>query len=379
MIKADYIILGAGASGLLLAYRMANDAFFDGMSIIILDKEKDKGNDRTWCYWEEGSGEWDDILHMTWSKIYFGSEWFSSEIPLKSYSYKMIRSESFYQKLWKTINSKSNIQFHKAEVSAIENLESSVQIQSNDGVFEAKKVFNSLRLNDELNRQQKYPVLQQHFVGWFIKTKTPYFDADVATFMDFDIPQKGNTRFMYILPTSQTEALFEYTLFSKHLLSKREYENAIKVYLDEKGIADYTIEEKEYGSIPMTSYKFHSHNSKNILHIGTAGGWTKASTGYTFRNTTKKTKSLIEYLKSGSDLSGFESKSRFWFYDMLMLDVLAENNDMGSRLFSSLFKKSKLKTIFRFLDEESNFAEEVSIMASVPSGKFIKALFNRMY
>ena len=42
MIEHDYIIIGAGASGLMLAYRMALDPFFDDKSIVIFDKEKDE-------------------------------------------------------------------------------------------------------------------------------------------------------------------------------------------------------------------------------------------------------------------------------------------------------------------------------------------------
>ncbi|MFL2578874.1 MAG: NAD(P)-binding protein, partial [Parvicellaceae bacterium] len=48
MTQSSYIILGAGASGLLLAYRMSQDRYFDDKSILIIDKVKDKGNDRTW-------------------------------------------------------------------------------------------------------------------------------------------------------------------------------------------------------------------------------------------------------------------------------------------------------------------------------------------
>jgi len=108
--------------------------------------------------------------------------------------------------------------------------------------------------------------------------------------MDFSVEQQGNTRFMYVLPTSSTEALLEYTLFSKDLLSKDEYENEIETYLHKLGITEYEIVEKEQGTIPMTSYQFWKHNTKNILNIGSAGGWTKASTGYTFKNTTKNRK-----------------------------------------------------------------------------------------
>ena len=40
MTKTDYIITGVGAAGLILAYRMACDAYFDNKSIIIIDKNK---------------------------------------------------------------------------------------------------------------------------------------------------------------------------------------------------------------------------------------------------------------------------------------------------------------------------------------------------
>ena len=157
------------------------------------------------------------------------------------------------------------------------------------------KVLNSILDKSVYETQKKYPVLQQHFMGWFVKTKHNCFDDSVASFMDFNIPQKGNTRFMYVLPMDKKTALFEYTLFSKELLQQSEYENAIKDYLKEKKITDFEITEKEIGSIPMTSFKFEALNSKNILNIGTAGGWTKASTGYTFNNASKKTKSLISF------------------------------------------------------------------------------------
>ncbi|MEN8886560.1 MAG: lycopene cyclase family protein, partial [Winogradskyella sp.] len=111
MTQYDYIILGAGASGLLLAYRMSQDAYFNDKSILIIDKIKDKGNDRTWCYWEEGTGEWDALLTKTWPKIYFGSSTVSKTIDISPFNYKMIRSEDFYKNLWKSIKTKPNITF----------------------------------------------------------------------------------------------------------------------------------------------------------------------------------------------------------------------------------------------------------------------------
>ncbi|RNC80178.1 MAG: lycopene cyclase [Winogradskyella sp.] len=373
----DYIILGAGASGLMLAYRMAKDSFFDDKSILIIDKEKDKGNDRTWCYWENGDGEWDTVLSKSWNSIYFGSDSIQKTINIAPYRYKMIRSGNFYNLLWSTIKKSNTIKYVNASVKGF-NENAIIDVVTSVGIFKGKKLLNSIPSQD-FTLQEKYPVLQQHFLGWFIKTEQPIVDESVAKFMDFSIPQKQNTRFMYVLPIDKHTALFEYTLFSKTILETSEYEQAIKDYLTERQIEDYEIIEKERGSIPMTAYKFNTHNTESVLHIGTAGGWTKASTGYTFRNTTKQTKLLVEFLKTNSNLKTFKKLDKYWFYDLLFLDVLYTNNALGSELFSSLFKKAKATTILKFLDEETSLLEDLKIIASVPPWQFTKALFRRLF
>ena len=378
MQNHDYIITGSGASGLMLAYRMAKDSFFDNASILIIDKEKKTSNDRTWCFWEKDKGEWDDLVHKSWNKILFDSHSYKKSIPLQSYTYKMIRSAKFYEKLWNFIDSKNNISFIKANVTSISDTPEGAFVETSTGQYHAVKLLNSIDLDQKYTRQEEYPVLLQHFSGWFIETKKNIFDDSVATFMDFTVDQKMNTRFMYVLPVSANKALFEYTLFSEDVLTKEEYELELQKYLELNSISEYTIIEKEKGIIPMTSFKFWQDNSKNILNIGTVGGWTKASTGYTFKNTSKKTIQLIAFLKTENDFTNFRKKTRFWFYDLLMLDVLANHNHLGSNLFSKLFQRNSLKNVFRFLDEETSFIEDLRIMLSMPPLRFIIALFRRV-
>ena len=378
MSQYDYIITGSGASGLMLAYRMANDSFFDNSSILIIDKEKKNSDDRTWCFWENGEGEWDELLHKSWDKILFESNTYKNTIPLQSYAYKMLRSGVFYDKLWKFINTKNNIRFIEDTVVNIGGSEDGAIVETLKSKYFTTKLLNSIDLNKKYTLQKKYPVLLQHFCGWFIETDKISFDDSTATFMDFTVDQKRNTRFMYVLPISPNKALFEYTLFSKEVLTKEEYESELLKYLAIKSITEYTITEIEQGVIPMTSYKFWKQNSKNILHIGTIGGWTKASTGYTFKNTSKKTIQLIAFLKEENDFTHFRKKTRFWWYDLLLIDVLSSHNHLGSKLFSTLFKRNSLKNVFRFLDEETIFIEDLRIMLSMPPLRFIKALFRRV-
>ena len=378
MQNYDYIITGSGASGLMLAYRMAKDSFFDNASILIIDKEKKTSNDRTWCFWENGEGEWDELLHKSWDKILFESNIYKNTIPLQSYAYKMLRSGIFYDKLWNFIDTKNNIRFIEDTVVDIKASTNGAIVETLKSNYFTTKLLNSIDLNKNYTLQKKYPVLLQHFCGWFIETDKISFDDSTATFMDFTVDQKRNTRFMYVLPISPNKALFEYTLFSKEVLTKEEYESELLKYLAIKSITEYTITEIEQGVIPMTSYKFWEQNSKNILHIGTVGGWTKASTGYTFKNTSKKTTQLIAFLKAENDFTNFRKKTRFWWYDLLLIDVLSSYNHLGSKLFSTLFKRNSLKNVFRFLDEETIFIEDLRIMLSMPPLRFIKALFRRV-
>ncbi|MDG1250942.1 MAG: lycopene cyclase family protein [Flavobacteriaceae bacterium] len=378
----DFIICGAGASGLLLLKAIREDSFFNEKSILIIEKEIKNVNDRTWSYWESPNGSFDSILSKKWSKANFCSEDFDSDFDLNPYQYKMLRSAGFYQSIQNKYSKLKNTIFLHAEVKNIDSKNIMTEVITSEGKFQSKKVFNSLFDPKPMINQKKYPVLQQHFVGWFIKTKKPSFDSSKVFFMDFNIPQVQETRFIYVLPIDKHNALVEYTLFSENLLHFDDYETGIKAYLDSKGITEYEIKEKEQGNIPMTCFPFEKINCRSLLHIGTAGGWTKASTGYTFMNTRRNIERLIPFLKTGAGLNTFTIKNRFRFYDLLFLDVLNRYNARGSKLFTRMFEKNPPVRIFRFLDEKTTFIEEFKIMASFSLTQkiwFLKALFKRIF
>ena len=375
----DYIIVGGGASGLMSAYRMSKDVFFDDKTILILDKVKKNSNDKTWCYWETENDEWNDIASASWNNIIFKSELYKTKESIAPYRYKMIRSKDFYSKIFTHLKTKPNITFQLVNVLDIQQRVDTAEVITTDTIFKTKTVLNSILFNDAYKNQTIYPVLQQHFVGFFIRTKKNYFDESAATFMDFTVAQKGNTRFMYVLPYAKNEALFEYTLFSKELLPYDHYKSEIEKYLKDKNITDYEIIEKEQGSIPMTSYKFWKNNSKNIIHIGTAGGWSKASTGFTFKNTTNKTVQLIKHIKEGKSLTKFHKVTKFWLYDLLLLDILSQQNELGASIFGKMFQKSHPNQILKFLDEETSFLEDLKIQLKMPIWLFITALVKRIF
>lgn len=372
-----YIFTGAGLSALMTVYEMVLSGKFKDKSILLIDENSKKTNDRTWCFWD-GKGLYDDMASAQWNSAWFKNEHFERELNLNPYQYKMVKGLDFYNKVFELISKENNITFLNQKVLDFQELGHHCVVKTEQESFTCNQIFNSIFNPELVKNQTKYPFLHQHFIGWFIKTKEAVFNPDCATFMDFSVAQKGNTRFMYVLPTSANEALLEYTLFSKDLLPVAEYETEIKNYINKLGITNYELVEKEQGNIPMTCYPFWQHNSKNVLNIGSAGGWTKASTGYTFKNTTKKSKALVQFLFKENDLSKFHKANKFWFYDLLLLDILDQKNHLGSTIFSAMFEKGNATVIFKFLDEETTFWEDLQVIWKCPKMLFIKALFRRI-
>ncbi|MCG2459185.1 lycopene cyclase [Flavobacteriaceae bacterium F89] len=380
MTTFDYIIIGAGAAGLMLADGFGKESLFRNKSILVIDRDTKQTNDRTWCFWEKGKGDFDQLVHKSWDQIFFAGTNFKSRQPIRPYIYKMVRGIDFYREYLGRITLYPNISILKAEVLGICSSQDGVELSTNLGRYHCKMAFNSAPEYDRMVSQKKFPVLQQHFLGWFVKTEKPTFDDRTTTFMDFSIPQKGNTRFMYVLPFSNTEALVEYTFFSKNPMTEQEYEAGLRDYMKKHlKSAGYSVSEIEKGSIPMTCYDFSSANTENLFHIGAAGGWTKASTGFTFMNTYRKTQALIRLLKKEKPLDNLYIKDRFWFYDLLLLDILYCDNAKGQPIFESLFKKRSPQMIFKFLDGNTNLWEDLMIISACPKREFIKALLKRIF
>lgn len=376
----DYIFTGTGLASLMTVYKMILSGKFSDKSILLLDQDSKKINDRTWCFWEKEASIWNPIISKKWNSALFANQDFNRHLALKPYQYNQIKAIDFYNFVFTVLSQYSNITFLNEKVTDINELETHVFVGTEENRYTGNYLLNSIYTKAFAERQNKYPVLQQHFVGWFVKSKEEVFNPEEVTFMDFSVEQKGNTRFMYVLPTSKTEALVEYTLFSENLLAKEEYENEIKIYLQKLGAYQYEITEKEHGSIPMTCYPFWKKNTKRVLNIGTAGGWTKASTGYTFKNSDKKSSDLVEFIQSNDfKMKNFQGKSKFWFYDLLLLDILYRHNELGSSIFSSLFRKGNPELIFKFLDEETNLFEDLQVILKCPKVPFIKALFKVVF
>ena len=369
--KYDYIIAGAGCAGLSLAMHLLHSNKFSNKRILIVDKVKEKSNDRTWCFWQIEPSLFDGIVFKTWSKLWFHGENFSTKMDISPYQYKMIRGIDFYEYCFKKIGQNKKVDILFEQVESVFSNERAGVVVNGESIF-ADYVFNSI-LFEKPKLQVDDLWLLQHFKGWIIETEVNEFDRYVGTLMDFRIDQSAGTAFCYVLPLSSRRALIEHTLFSDRLLEEQEYNDGLKSYISKTlQISSYKILEEEFGIIPMTGYKFPSHQG-NVINIGTAGGQTKGSTGYTFQFIQKHSRAIVDALINAKTPIIKPASRRFDFYDRVLLKVLSSGMASGKEVFTNLFKKNRIDKVFKFLDNETLLAEEVKIIASLPSMPFLKA------
>ncbi len=375
--KYDYIITGAGCAGLTLAMHLISSKKFGDKKILLIDKDLKKSNDRTWCFWQKEESLFESIVYRQWQKLWFHGEDFSKELNIQPYQYKMIRGIDFYDHCLQEINKQSNIEIRFQSVDEVFSKENETGVIINGEKIYCRYVFNSILFKKPGLTAKQFWLLQ-HFQGWTIETETNVF-SDVATLMDFRIDQKWGTSFCYVLPFSANKALVEYTLFSPKLLQNEQYKEGLKCYIkDVLKINSYKIIDEEFGAIPMTNFKFSSHQN-NIINIGTAGGQTKGSSGYTFNFIQKHSKALTDQLIKKENPFINPAQKRFHFYDSVLLNILYNNSLPGKKIFTDLFKNNEIDNVLRFLDNETTIREELKIISSLPTMPFMKAAIKQFF
>ena len=180
--------------------------------------------------------------------------------------------------------------------------------------------------------------------------------------------------FFYTLPYSKNTALVETTWLSKvNDNSKKDYDKQIKDYIENHlNLKNYKIIYREEGAIPL--FYPIDINEKNKMNIGTAGGMTRLSTGYTFLNIQEHSKYIRENIENISNVKKYKIDSKYKFLDEIFLRVLEKHPEKMPDIFFKMFKASP-KTVIKFLSNKSNFFDELSIILRMPKLTFIKALF----
>lgn len=374
MTKYDYIICGFGCAGMSLLYQLLQSPLKNAR-IALIDESNKVTNDRTWCYWaKEPVATHPKISELvSWDAVQVQVGDHKIVKALDGLRYYHIRSSDFYQEILALADQHENVTFIQAKVKSIKNQDdysTAVYLDNGQVVF-GTKTFNSIPLNQQLEAN----TLKQVFLGWKIKTAQQSFDPSVPTLMHFPDGQFTANEFFYILPFNETTALVEYTLYTTQDTSIKDLKDKLISYLSGTLTCSYEVLFQEQGAIPMTTKIHGKASNQNIIDIGSIAGCIKPSTGYTFYDIQKHSEALVQQLVKEERLfKGWIRKSRFEFYDNILLNIAKKWPENLPSIFAQMFQKNQGQQVLRFLHEETSIWEDLQILGRFKFGIFIKSL-----
>lgn len=369
--QCDVAIVGAGAAGLSLAWRLLSPpAGVPAPSVTLVDAPPGslRPPERTWCYWEEGPGEYDDLVTATWDHLQVRAA--DGPATLRSLGrlrYKMLRSTSFEEGLRPRLGALTRAE---AVVEGIEDGHDGAALlcRTSGGAttsVRARWVFDSRPPAPAPART----ALLQHFRGWFVRTRRPVFQPEVVELMDFRTPQpRRGLSFGYVLPTGPHEALVEYTEFGPAALTEHAYEAALRHYTqDVLRLGPHDVLARERGVIPLTDAHHSPRAGRHVFRIGAAGGAIRPSTGYAFSAIQRQTRAVAAAVHHGrTPVPPAAYAARHLAMDAILLRGLATGRVQGASFFSHLFRTVPAERLLRFLDGGTRPAEDVLIGLRTP-------------
>lgn len=375
MKKFDYIIVGAGCSGLSLAYEMNVKNLFNDKTCAIIDKRKEFNRDKIWSYWNIYEHSFYDCLINKWDKFCVKKNQNEIILDCENFQYQSIDSQKFYKKILDNLNSNKNIKLilNKSVDKIYENKNEAI-VQCSDEIFRTDIIFNS-SLDNKTTKESE---LFQHFYGCEVVFDENVNLPEYPIIMDFNCNQDSWVHFFYTLPMGKNKIFIENTWISNEKsFAFERYITEINYYIQNNlnYKKKYKTNYSEIGSIPMFHFK-NNVKYKKLIDIGTAGNHTRKSTGYTFLNIQKSVKQIVINILKKQNIKESSVSLKYNYLDNIFIKVLLEKKGSMYEVFFDLFKKNKTKDIVKFLSNTSNWFEDLRIILSMPKLIFIKKLLN---
>ncbi len=374
----DYIIAGGGLSGLSLAWKLVHSPLAE-KRMLIIDKTLSPAEEKIWSFWYRGKPPFQQQISRSWDQVNISFSGKSIFETLNTYRYCSIRSKNFRQSILRKLRQHPSVDLREAPIVSMRGDNKIATLTTSEKSYTAEYIFQSCFFPLSLANDRPYFPLIQHFMGWEITTTEAIFDASTFTLMDFDSEASEEFAFVYVLPWNAKKALVEYTIFSKVPKAARYYEDKLNLYLFNRfnlQSLDYTIDRTERGRIPMQDHRYAPWYARRVLNLGTAGGLTKPSTGYTFSRIQKHTKAMVQSLCNGKPPAlPIRSSPRYRAYDLWLLQIISENPGKAVAIFNQLFSNNSIDEVFQFLSEENTFTEDLKIMKNVSYAPFLRAIW----
>ncbi len=378
-MEARYVILGAGGAGLSLCHALLARGVT--APIVILDPKPRFDDDRTWCFWDTRPNPFLPLSSHGWHE--WGVRDASGKRAVQTSSktsYRCLRGRDFYDAVLFEIRRHPNVTLCLGDAAdSVTQDSDGVTVRAGQCEYRADYVFDS--------RPPRFAPTPgdfvQRFRGRFVRANRPVFTPARCTLMDFEVDQTPGPHFVYVLPFTDTHALVEDTYLlpaNAPAPTADDTAQTLEAYLAKRYPgAVFVTEREEAGAIPMTTRPFPKRDGR-VLNIGTAGGCTKPSSGYTFARIQEQCRQIADAAAAGT-LDTFREQGpppRFQFFDAVFLQALRDNPAAFPGYFQRLFARVSPEALTRFLSETSTWRDEFQVVRGLPALPFLKAARRRL-
>jgi lycopene beta-cyclase len=379
------VVVGAGLSGLILAWRCLSSN--PNVSVIIIDSNHIIGGDHTWSF---NINDIESSLHE-WIEPFIAHTWEKYDVKFKGYSRRLNipyctgNSNSLRACVEPFIKSGRLKLILDTEVIKLTSFDVTIlsgEKLTGDYIFDAR----GFTFDDNI----KLGI--QKFYGKTIETVKPH-NLKYPIIMDATVAQNDGYRFIYCLPFSKNKILIEDTYYSDGLnFDQDKYNKRIDKYIEANDWTEHKVIRVEKGILPITlavdSKLIEKRGLKynEPIKIGMRGNFYHPVTGYSFPDSVRLASKISKTINSSDKNKRLNLDLEIRKYKLLLY-----RRDRYFRLLNRLLFKASLPSkrhlvlqrfytlseslIKRFYEGNLHKKDKLRILIGKPPVPVLKALY----
>ena len=380
-----FVVVGAGLSGLILAWRCLSSN--PNVSVIIIDSNHIIGGDHTWSF---NINDIESSLHE-WIEPFIAHTWEKYDVKFKGYSRRLNipyctgNSNSLRACVEPFIKSGRLKLILDTEVIKLTSFDVTIlsgEKLTGDYIFDAR----GFTFDDNI----KLGI--QKFYGKTIETVKPH-NLKYPIIMDATVAQNDGYRFIYCLPFSKNKILIEDTYYSDGLnFDQDKYNKRIDKYIEANDWTEHKVIRVEKGILPITlavdSKLIEKRGLKynEPIKIGMRGNFYHPVTGYSFPDSVRLASKISKTINSSDKNKRLNLDLEIRKYKLLLY-----RRDRYFRLLNRLLFKASLPSkrhlvlqrfytlseslIKRFYEGNLHKKDKLRILIGKPPVPVLKALY----
>jgi lycopene beta-cyclase len=375
MSQYDFVIVGAGFSGVMLARRLLANPGLTGPRILLVDRHLTGGGRTTFAFWSQRPTVLDRWELASWRRLrVIGHDERIRTLGLDGWRYRAVSWDHARAELLGKLADDPRVTLVQATVEEVRDGPDVARVRVGDAWVSGRFVFDSRPRRTGEDRvgpaSRRALTLYQSFRGIWVRTEEVDVDVSAATLLDFSADDGPDLGFAYVLPVDRRSAM----VMAVRMGPGADMPDPEPAVPRELGQDDWEVVGQECGVTALITPAPARRDGARVLAIGGRGGRVRASTGYAVTRILADTEMIAaSLLDRGHPFAIPADPRRDRLLDAIWLHALATNRANLEPAFLALFTGVPIGAVLRFLDGRSDSGDLLRVVRALPQGPFLQA------